>query len=118
MVDLEKILIKDNTYSFQLGTEACLSIAAIIDSTHSGYNGMVNVYPFTCMPSMTTSAIVRPFVKKVRMPYLDAPYDSSVQPGTETTIRTFMHQVYQHFERNGDKKCSNRKVVNNAPQSR
>jgi len=105
---LDKTLKKDDTFSFQLGTEACLSIATIIDSLQTGYNGMVNVYPFTCMPSMTTSAVVRPLIKKARMPYLDVSYDSSVQPGRETTVRTFMHQACQHFERNGNKRLTSR----------
>ena len=108
VAELEKTLKKDNAYSFQLGTEACLSIATIIDSIQSGYNGMVNVYPFTCMPSMTTSAIVRPLTNKAKMPYLDVAYDASVQPGRETAIRTFMHQAGQHFERNGNKRRFNR----------
>jgi predicted nucleotide-binding protein (sugar kinase/HSP70/actin superfamily) len=99
---LEKILEEDHAYSFQLGTEACLSIATIIDCARSGYNGMVNVYPFTCMPSMTTSAIVKPRLKKTGTPYLDLSYDSSIQPGREATVRTFMYQAVQHFNRYGN----------------
>jgi len=101
---LEANLKKDNTYSFQLGTEACLSIATIIDCARTGYNGMVNVFPFTCMPSMATSAIVKPLMKKKRMPYLDVTYDSSIQPAREATIRTFMYQAHRHFERYGNKR--------------
>jgi predicted nucleotide-binding protein (sugar kinase/HSP70/actin superfamily) len=102
IVHLERILEKDDIYSFQVGTEACLSIATVVDCARTGYNGMVNVFPFTCMPSMTTSAIVKPLMKKMRMPYLDVSYDSSIQPGREATIRTFMHQSYQHFQRYGN----------------
>jgi hypothetical protein len=61
------------------------------------------VYPFTCMPSMTTSAIVKPIMNRMRIPYLDTPYDASTQPGRETAIRTFMHQAAQHFRRYGKK---------------
>ncbi len=100
---LEDVLKGNDLYSFDLGTEACLSIASISDFAREGYNGVVNVYPFTCMPSTITSAIVKPMMNRLKIPYLDTPYDSSYQPGRETAIRTFMYQAQQHFERHGRK---------------
>ncbi len=98
---LEKILKEKDLFSFDVATEACLSIASIITCARAGYNGMVNVYPFTCMPSTTTSAVVKPVMSELGIPYLDAPYDSSIQPGREAAIRTFMYQAEQHFRRHG-----------------
>jgi predicted nucleotide-binding protein (sugar kinase/HSP70/actin superfamily) len=100
---LEKTLEKTNLYSFDLGTEACLSIAGIMEYMHEGYNGVVNVYPFTCMPSTVTSSVVKPVMNKMKIPFLDAPYDGTYQPGREAAIRTFMYQAHQHFKRNGGK---------------
>ena len=100
---LESILKKENLYSFEAGTEACLSIPGIIGYAREGYNGVVNVYPFTCMPSTITSAIVKPIMNRLRVPYLDAPYDSGIQPGREMAIRTLMYQARQHFKRLGRK---------------
>ena len=100
---LERLLQKEDVFTFDVTTETCLSIAAILQFAKEGYNGVVNVYPFTCMPGMTTSAIVKPVMNRRRVPYLDTPYDGSLQPGRETAIRTFMHQVTQHFERHGRK---------------
>jgi predicted nucleotide-binding protein (sugar kinase/HSP70/actin superfamily) len=100
---LEKLLKKEDIFTFDVTTETCLSIAAILQFIKEGYNGVVNVYPFTCMPGMTTSAIVKPVMNRKRIPYLDTPYDGSFQPGRETAIRTFMHQVTQHFQRYGRK---------------
>jgi predicted nucleotide-binding protein (sugar kinase/HSP70/actin superfamily) len=98
---LEEILKERDLFSFDVATEACLSIASIISCARAGYNGMVNVYPFTCMPSTTTSAVVKPVMSELGIPYLDAPYDSSIQPGREAAIRTFMYQAEQHFRRHG-----------------
>jgi predicted nucleotide-binding protein (sugar kinase/HSP70/actin superfamily) len=98
---LEETLKEHRLFSFDIATESCLSIASILACARSGYNGMVNVYPFTCMPSTTTSAIVKPFMSQLGIPYLDAPYDSSTQPGREAAIRTFMYQAEQHFRRHG-----------------
>jgi predicted nucleotide-binding protein (sugar kinase/HSP70/actin superfamily) len=100
---LEKLLEKEDIFTFNVTTETCLSIAAILQFVKEGYNGVVNVYPFTCMPGMTTSAIVKPVMNRMRVPYLDTPYDGSFQPGRETALRTFMHQVTQHFQRYGRK---------------
>ncbi len=98
---LEDVLREQDLYSFDLGTEACLSVAGMMEYVREGYNGLVNVYPFTCMPSITTSAIVRPLMNKLRVPYLDTPYDASTQPGRESAIRTFMYQADQHHKRYG-----------------
>jgi len=98
---LEEILKEKDLFSFDVATEACLSIASIISCARAGYNGMVNVYPFTCMPSTTTSAVVKPLMSELGIPYLDAPYDSSIQPSRESAIRTFMYQAEQHFNRHG-----------------
>jgi predicted nucleotide-binding protein (sugar kinase/HSP70/actin superfamily) len=101
---LEKLLGKHDLYAFELGTEACLSIAGIMEYLRHGFNGIVNVYPFTCMPSTITSSIMRPIMNRHKIPYLDAAYDGTYQPGREAAIRTFMYQASQHFRRNGGKK--------------
>ncbi len=100
---LEEILDENRLFSFDIGTEACLSISGILAYMKEGFNGVVNVYPFTCMPSTTTSAVISPVMNRMGMPYLDTPYDSSIQPGREASIRTFMYQAHQHMKRNGRK---------------
>jgi predicted nucleotide-binding protein (sugar kinase/HSP70/actin superfamily) len=104
MAHMEKTLTRHDLYSFALGTEACLSIAGIMEYMQGGYNGVVNVYPFTCMPSTITSSIMRPIMNRNKIPFLDAAYDGTYQPGREAAIRTFMYQAHQHFERHGRKK--------------
>lgn len=98
---LERTLQEDDLYSFDVGTEACLSISGILEYMRHGYNGVVNVYPFTCMPGTITSSIVKPIMNRMKVPYLDAPYDGSYQPGREAAIRTFMYQAQQHFNKHG-----------------
>ena len=100
---LDEVLKEKELYSFELGTEACLSIAGILEYANEGFNGVVNVYPFTCMPSTTKSAIINPVMNRMGIPYLDTPYDSSYQPGREAAIRTFMYQAKQHLKRKGRK---------------
>jgi predicted nucleotide-binding protein (sugar kinase/HSP70/actin superfamily) len=101
---LEKRLQEEDLFSFNIGTEACLSISGILEYVKEGFNGVVNVYPFTCMPSTITSAVLRPVMNRSGIPYLDTPYDSGIQPGRETAIRTFMYQARQHMMRRGRRK--------------
>ena len=97
---LDQRLQKEDTYSFEIGTETGLSIAAAIEFAHHGYSGVVNVFPFACMPGMTTSAILKPLMKDLGFPYLDVACDASTQPGREAAIRTFMYQAHQHNQKN------------------
>ncbi|MBN2058942.1 MAG: CoA activase [Deltaproteobacteria bacterium] len=101
---LEDLLLEEDIFSFDVGTEACLSIAGIIEYARNGFDGVVNVYPFACMPSTATSAVINPLADSLGIPYLDTPYDSSVQPGREAAIRTFMYQAQQHMLRHGGKR--------------
>ncbi|MBN1102678.1 MAG: CoA activase [Deltaproteobacteria bacterium] len=100
---LDKMLQEEDLFSFDVGTEACLSISGILEYARHGYNGVVNVYPFTCMPSTITSAVMRPILNRMKIPYLDTPYDGTTQPGREAAIRTFMFQAQQHFKQHGRK---------------
>ena len=104
---LEEVLKEEDLFSFDVGTEACLSIAGIMEYIREGYNGVVNVYPFTCMPSTMTSAVVKPIMTRAKVPFLDTTYDGTYQPGQEAAIRTFMYQAEQHLKRNGRKDKEN-----------
>jgi predicted nucleotide-binding protein (sugar kinase/HSP70/actin superfamily) len=95
---LEKRLDRDRLYSFDIGTEAALSVGAALEQLHEGYDGVVNVFPFTCMPSAVCTAILKPLLNKMRMPYIDAPYDGAIQPNREIALRTFVYQAMQHLE--------------------
>ncbi len=98
---LEKVLRRDNTFSFEVGTEACLSISSALELAHRGYNGIVNIFPFTCMPSNLTASIAKPLMAKLNIPYIDISCDGSFQPGREAALRTFMYQASQHFKTHG-----------------
>ena len=95
---LEKRLDRDRLFSFDIGTESALSIGAAMEQLHEGYNGVVNVFPFTCMPSAVCTAVLKPLLNKMRMPYIDAPYDGAIQPNREIALRTFVYQAKQHLE--------------------
>ena len=62
-------------------------------------NGIVNVYPLTCMPVDTTSVMVKSLVSERGVPYLVTTYDSRVEPGRVAAIKRFLYQVHRHYRR-------------------
>ncbi|RPI77917.1 MAG: CoA activase [Desulfobacteraceae bacterium] len=104
VMHLEQMLREQDLFSFDVGTEACLSISGIMEYIRHGFNGVINVYPFTCMPSTVTAAVVKPLMSRHRIPYLDTAYDAGYQPGRDAAVRTFMYQAQQHMRKNGRKK--------------
>jgi len=86
----------DRLFSFRMGTEAALSIGGALEYQAHGFDGVVNVFPFGCMPSTTCSAVLKPILAGMHVPYIDAPFDGTDQPNREAMIRTFMHQASQN----------------------
>lgn len=95
---LEHHLDHERLYSFAIGTEAGIGIAGALAYAEDACDGVVNVFPFTCMPSTICSAILKPLLLKRNIPYLDSPHDGSNQPNRDITLRTFMHQVARRAE--------------------
>jgi predicted nucleotide-binding protein (sugar kinase/HSP70/actin superfamily) len=93
---IERQLDGDRLFSFAVGTEACLSIGGALEYAFSGFDGIVNVFPFTCMPSTMSSAVLKPLLDRLQIPYLDSAYDGTFQPNREAAVRAFMYQASQH----------------------
>ncbi|MFW6004920.1 MAG: CoA activase [Desulfonatronovibrionaceae bacterium] len=100
---LEKRLDNNRIFNFDIGTEAAISIGGALEYIHENFHGVVNVFPFTCMPSIICSAILKPMLLDRRIPFLDAPYDGSIQPNRDIAIRTFMYQAFQRHSRGAPK---------------
>lgn len=82
-------------FDFTIGTEAALSIGGALEYVHGGFDGIVNVFPFTCMPSTIAAAVLKPLLHQKRIPFIDAPYDGTIQPNREVALRTFVYQATQ-----------------------
>ncbi len=80
----------------ELRGEAILSIGAALAFVHSGFDGVVNAMPFTCMPSTIASSILKSRMRGYA-PYIDMIYDGTVLPNRKTNLSTFAHQVHQRF---------------------
>lgn len=92
---IEHFLDHDRHFSFDIGTEAALSIGGALAYVQEGFDGIVNVFPFTCMPSTICAAILKPMLLERRIPYVDAPYDGTSQPNRDVILKTFLYQARQ-----------------------
>ncbi len=101
---VKKRLDHNRLFHFAIGTEAVLSIGGALEYIHHGYDGVVNVFPFTCMPSTIASSVLRPLLHEMKVPYLDAPYDGAIQPNRDVALRTFLYQARQHRDVGGQGK--------------
>lgn len=88
-------------FSIDVGTEAMLSIGGALEYVAHGCDGIVNVYPFTCMPGTIATSVLGPLLAKTRVPYLEVPCDGTRRASRETQIRTFAWQALQRWEHRG-----------------
>ncbi len=74
--------------------EAALSVGKTVEFAHAGAHGVINVMPFTCMPSTIVSSLMKKIQKDLgAMPALSIAYDGQEQATTETRLEAFMHQA-------------------------
>ncbi len=82
-------------FSNHIKNESILSIGAALSFMNDGFDGIVNVMPFTCMPSTVASSILKVYARG-NIPFVDMVYDGSIQPNRETNLATFVFQAKQH----------------------
>ncbi|MBB5022690.1 CoA activase [Desulfurispira natronophila] len=95
---VHQIIEQQELFDFAIGTEAPLSIGGALEYVDAGFNGVVNLYPFTCMPSTIASSILKPRFYDMHVPYLDISCDDSASPSRQLAIQTFLYQVQQHAQ--------------------
>ena len=74
--------------------EAILSVGKMIEYFHQGCNGVVNVMPFSCMPSTIVSGVMRRLAPALQqMPTLSISYDGQQDPMLQTRLEAFLFQA-------------------------
>ena len=81
--------------------EAVLSIGKMIEFCHQGCHGVINVGPFSCMPSTIVDAVMKKVTPALEeMPTLTVSYDGQQDPTLRTRLEAFLYQAraYQRRE--------------------
>jgi len=74
--------------------EAVLSVGKMVEYHHQGFGGVVNVMPFTCMPSTIVSTqTMRISADCDKMPVLNVSFDGQEDPTLTTRLEAFVEQV-------------------------
>ncbi len=74
--------------------EAVLSVGKTVEYHHQGFGGVVNVMPFTCMPSTIVSTqTMRISADCNNMPILNLSFDGQEDPTLTTRLEAFVEQI-------------------------
>jgi len=80
--------------------EAALSVGKTVEYNHLGADGVVNVGPFTCMPSTIVSSVMKRVTADLGgMPAITIMYDGQQDPTLETRLEAFVHQARMYRQR-------------------
>ncbi|KAB2834662.1 MAG: hypothetical protein F9K48_05865 [Candidatus Brocadia sp.] len=76
-----------------------LSLGKAIEYVEEGFDGLINVIPFHCMPGTVVNGVLERFQKDFYgMPCLKLSFDGQEQSNETTRLEAFMHQAYQRME--------------------
>jgi len=79
--------------------ETILSMGKAVEYARHGYDGIVNVVPFACLPGHIVNALLTKFAEDYPgVPILKMDYDGTKQASEETRIEAFVHQARQHLD--------------------
>jgi predicted CoA-substrate-specific enzyme activase len=80
--------------------EAILSVGKSVDFADKGVSGIINTMPFTCMPGIISSSLMKLIQKKYDVPVINVAYDGQGTTNITTRLEAFMYQVKEHFQKN------------------
>ncbi len=74
--------------------EAILTIGKMLEFRRQGCDGVINVMPFSCMPSTIVAGLIKQKQGGLaEMPALTLSFDGQQDPATETRMEAFLHQA-------------------------
>ena len=81
---------------FAIRGEAVLSMGRMVEYAHHGFDGVVNVIPFNCMPGTIVDALLERYRRFYPgIPILKMAYDGLTHVGEDTRIEAFIYQCQQ-----------------------
>jgi predicted nucleotide-binding protein (sugar kinase/HSP70/actin superfamily) len=87
-----------------IGTEGVLTMGRALDFAARGACGILNVFPFSCMPGIVVAAMAPRLRRRFAgLPWLDLSYDGQENTNIRTRLGAFMHQARRFAE--GERPC-------------
>ncbi len=74
--------------------EAIVTIGKMLEYQRQGCHGVINVMPFSCMPSTIVAGLIKQRKGPLgQMPSLTLSFDGQQDPAMETRLAAFVHQA-------------------------
>jgi len=96
----QEILNRGRTYlSPAVEGEAILGMGRAVEYAEHGFNGIVNVIPFGCMPGTIASILLHQFHQEYGLPVFTLVVEGTKDSGQDIRLEAFVHQCYEHMQR-------------------
>ncbi len=76
--------------------EAILSMGRVVEYAEHGFDGIVNVLPFGCMPGTIVSLLLHQFRQDFGLPVLNVVVEGTKDPGRDIRFEAFLQQCREH----------------------
>jgi len=97
----QEILNRGKTYlTPAVEGEAILSMGRVVEYAEHGFNGLVNIIPFGCMPGTIVSLLLHQFRQDYSLPVLNVVVEGTKDPSQDIRFEAFVQQCYEHMIQN------------------
>jgi predicted CoA-substrate-specific enzyme activase len=97
----QKILDRGHTYlTPAVEGEAILSMGRVVEYAEHGFDGIVNIIPFGCMPGTIVSLLLHQFREDYGLPVLNVVVEGTKDPGESIRFEAFIQQCREHMTQN------------------
>ena len=79
--------------------EAILSMGRVVEYAEHGFDGLVNIIPFGCMPGTIVSLLLHQFRLDHGLPVLNVVVEGTKDPSEELRFNAFIEQCTEHMQR-------------------
>jgi len=80
--------------------EAILSMGRVVEYAEHGFDGIVNIIPFGCMPGTIVSLLLHQFRQDYGLPVLNVVVEGTKDPGESIRFEAFIQQASEHMLQN------------------
>ncbi len=81
--------------------EAILSMGRVVEYAEHGFDGIVNILPFGCMPGTIVSLLLHQFRRDYGLPVLNVVVEGTKDPGEAIRFEAFIQQAREHMLQRG-----------------
>jgi predicted CoA-substrate-specific enzyme activase len=78
--------------------EAILSLGRVVEYAEHGFDGIVNIIPFGCMPGTIVSLLLHQFRRDYGLPVLNVVVEGTKDPGEAIRFEAFLQQAREHLK--------------------